>query len=151
MVKKKKKSVRWKFSHLGTFKRGVSIKGNQLLSHIFKVFKVLSSTLLHLPPLRFHCVVTEDAEIESMTIVTLALAVRRSNLSVRSHSLQYCISPFFFLYYFQVQFLFRKIFTLSDVKDLMVSLRFSTRVRRGQQEQRVFRNALHQREVRPPR
>jgi hypothetical protein len=29
-----------------------------------------------------------------------------------------------------------------------VSLRFSTRVRRGQQEQRVFRNALHQREVR---
>jgi hypothetical protein len=39
---------------------------------------VLYSTLLHLLPLRFHGV---DAGIEPRTVATLALAVRRSNLS----------------------------------------------------------------------
>jgi hypothetical protein len=59
------------------------------------VFIVFSSTLFHLPPLRFHCVVSDDAGIVSMTFVTLALAVRRSKLSDRSHSLQYRFSQFF--------------------------------------------------------
>jgi hypothetical protein len=43
---------------------------------------VVYSTLLHLPPLRFHDV---DAGIEPRTVPTLALAVRRSNLSDRSY------------------------------------------------------------------
>jgi hypothetical protein len=50
----------------------------------FFLFYVQYSTLLHLPPLRFHCV-GEDAEIELRTVVTTALAVRRSNHSARSH------------------------------------------------------------------
>jgi hypothetical protein len=49
----------------------------------FLVFYVLDSTLLHLPPLRFPCV--GDAGIEPRTVATLALAVRRSNNSARSH------------------------------------------------------------------
>jgi hypothetical protein len=40
-------------------------------------FYVRYSTLLHLPPLRFHCV--EDAGIETRTVATLALTARRSN------------------------------------------------------------------------
>jgi hypothetical protein len=49
-------------------------------------FNVLYSTLLPLPPLRFHCV--GDAGIEFRTVTTLALAVRRSNRSARSHPLR---------------------------------------------------------------
>ncbi len=39
-------------------------------------FYVRNSTLLHLPPLRFHC--SEDAGIEPRTVATLALTARRS-------------------------------------------------------------------------
>jgi hypothetical protein len=46
------------------------------------IFSVLNSTLLHLPPVRFHPV-SENAGIEPRTVATLA--VRRSNHSVRSH------------------------------------------------------------------
>ncbi len=42
-------------------------------------FKVLYSTLLHLPPGRFHCV-GGCCRIEPRTFATFALAVRRSNL-----------------------------------------------------------------------
>ncbi len=41
-------------------------------------------TLLHLPPLKFHCG-AEDAGIEPRTVATKALAVGRSNHSARSH------------------------------------------------------------------
>ncbi len=77
------------FSKCFTLKRGVSIKRNQLLCHIFtisclfsifRIFIVLSSTLLHLLPLRFHSVVSKDAGIESITFATLPLAAGRSNL-----------------------------------------------------------------------
>ncbi len=44
---------------------------------IFFVFFVLYSTLLHLPPLRFHCV--HGSGIEPRTVAIGALAVRRSN------------------------------------------------------------------------
>ncbi len=45
--------------------------------------KILYSTLLHLPPFRFHCV--RGCRIKPRTIATLALAARRSNQSARSH------------------------------------------------------------------
>ncbi len=45
-------------------------------------FSELYSTLLHLPPLRFH---SEDAGIEPRTVASSALAVRRSNQSAKSH------------------------------------------------------------------
>jgi hypothetical protein len=38
----------------------------------------LYSTLIHLPPLRFHCLASEDTGIERKTVVFLALAARRS-------------------------------------------------------------------------
>ncbi len=44
---------------------------------------VLYSTLLHLPHLRFHCLASVDTGIEPRAVATLALAVRRSNLSDR--------------------------------------------------------------------
>ncbi len=46
---------------------------------------VLYSTLLHLPPLRFHCVGGCWDETLQRTVATSALAVRRSNHSARSH------------------------------------------------------------------
>ncbi len=46
-------------------------------------FYVRYSTLYHLPPLRF--TVSEYAEFEPRTVATLALAVRPSCHSVRSH------------------------------------------------------------------
>jgi hypothetical protein len=48
------------------------------------IFYVQYSTLLHLPPHRFHCV-GENAGIEPRTVATTALAIRRSNNSARSH------------------------------------------------------------------
>ncbi len=47
-------------------------------------FYVLYSTLLHLPPLRFHCV--GGCWDRTRTVATLALAVRQSNYSARSHA-----------------------------------------------------------------
>jgi hypothetical protein len=47
-------------------------------------FYVLYSTLLHLPPLRFHC--DGGCWDRTRTVVTSALAVRSSNQSARSHS-----------------------------------------------------------------
>jgi hypothetical protein len=44
----------------------------------FLIFFVLYSTLLHLPPLRFHCA-DGCCGIEPRTVATGALAVRRSN------------------------------------------------------------------------
>ncbi len=41
---------------------------------IFWIFKVLYSTLHHLPPLRSHCV--GDAGVEPMTVATPALTAR---------------------------------------------------------------------------
>ncbi len=48
---------------------------------------VLYSTLLHLLPLRFHCVGASEYAgiIEPRTVAVFALAVRRSNHSARSH------------------------------------------------------------------
>jgi hypothetical protein len=40
---------------------------------IFLLFYVFYSTLLHPPPLRFHCVGSEDAGIEPRTVATLAI------------------------------------------------------------------------------
>jgi hypothetical protein len=57
---------------------------NSSINIIIWIFYVLDSTLFHLPPLRFHCV-AEDVGIEIRTVATLALAVRRSNDSARSH------------------------------------------------------------------
>jgi hypothetical protein len=48
-------------------------------------FYVLHSTLLHLPPLKFHCV--EGCWDRTLTVATLALAVRLSNRSAGSHPL----------------------------------------------------------------
>jgi hypothetical protein len=50
----------------------------------FFLFYVRYSTLHHLLPLRFSTV-SEDAGIESRTVATTALAVRRYNHSARSH------------------------------------------------------------------
>jgi hypothetical protein len=50
----------------------------------FYYFSVRYSTLLCLPPLRYSTVL-EDAGIEPRTVATLALAVRHSNHSARSH------------------------------------------------------------------
>jgi hypothetical protein len=44
-------------------------------------------TLIHLPPLRFHCVASEDTRIEPKTVATLALAVIRSIHTAKSHPL----------------------------------------------------------------
>jgi hypothetical protein len=49
----------------------------------FGFLKILYSTLLNVPPFRFHCV--RGCGIKPRTIATFALAVRRSNQSARSH------------------------------------------------------------------
>ncbi len=50
------------------------------------VLSALYSRLIHLPPLRFHCVEgCWDSRMEPRTVPTSALAVRRSNHSARSH------------------------------------------------------------------
>jgi hypothetical protein len=53
----------------------------------FFLFYVHYSILLHLTPLRFHCVATqsEEAGTEPRIVATLALTARRSNNSARSH------------------------------------------------------------------
>ncbi len=52
------------------------------------IFNVLHSTLLHLPPLRFHFHCVGGCHgIEPRTVATSALAVRHSNHSARSHPL----------------------------------------------------------------
>ncbi len=48
---------------------------------------VLYSTLLYLPPLRYHCV-SEDTGIEPRTVAISALAVRRSSYSATSHPVE---------------------------------------------------------------
>ncbi len=50
---------------------------------------VMYSTLLHLPPLRYGTTVSQDADIEPRTVVTLAITGRRSNNSARSYLLGY--------------------------------------------------------------
>jgi hypothetical protein len=50
---------------------------------LFFSMYILYSKLLHLPPFRFRCV--GGCWIEPRTVATLALAVRRSNHSTRSH------------------------------------------------------------------
>ncbi len=65
---------------------GQVVARQHLNKGILGFFLVPYSTLLHLPPLRFHCV--RDARIEPRTVArlaTLALAVRRSNYSTRFH------------------------------------------------------------------
>jgi hypothetical protein len=47
------------------------------------IFNMLYSTLLHLSPSDSN--VSEDAEIEPRTVATVALTVRRSNHSAKSH------------------------------------------------------------------
>jgi hypothetical protein len=56
---------------------------NRGIFWIFKIMYVLYSTLLHLPPFRFHCV--GECWIEPRTVATSALAVRRSSHSATSH------------------------------------------------------------------
>jgi hypothetical protein len=60
------------------------LKGGIFLNFFF--FYVRYSTLIHLPSLRFYFV-SEDAGIETRTVATTALAVRRRNHSARSHPL----------------------------------------------------------------
>ncbi len=55
--------------------------GGEFLDIFF--FYIRYSTLLHLPPLRFHCVA--GCCIEPRTVATATLAVRRSKHSARSH------------------------------------------------------------------
>jgi hypothetical protein len=49
---------------------GQAVACKQLNREIFWIFYVLYSILLHLPPLRFHCV--RDARIEPGTVASLA-------------------------------------------------------------------------------
>ncbi len=56
--------------------------------YFFYVCTVLDSRLLHLPPLRFHCV-PEDARIEPRTVASSAVAVRLSSHSATSHPMEW--------------------------------------------------------------
>ncbi len=61
------------------------------------IFYVRYSILLHLPPFRFHIV--GGCWVETRTVVTLALALRRFNHSARSHPTRAISHPTDLLWY----------------------------------------------------